>query len=308
MRMPRYPIYIPTKGRADRPYTINTFREAGVPIKIVVEPGQVKSYEKIGKKDLLVLPADGKGLVYSRNWIKDHAISEGYAKHWQFDDDIEYISRVYRGYRLRCPPNVALSVIEDFVERYENVKLASLNSEFFIPCNGVARVKQPPFYLNQRCYTCFLMDNALPNRWRYRYNEDTDMTLQVLADGWCTILFNAFLIKTKATMGSQRGGQVEVYSDDGRLKMSRELERVWPRVIRTSRRFGRPQHRVKDEWRKFDTPLIRRKDIDWEAIQKKGNDEHGLELVSVDKVKSKGLQKLFKQTQREKRRSKSNGK
>ena len=51
----------------------------------------------------------------------------------------------------------------------------------------------PPFKANTRIYSCILIDNALPFRWRGRYNEDTDLSLRVLKAGLCTIQFNAFL-------------------------------------------------------------------------------------------------------------------
>ena len=239
MSLPRYPIYIPSKGRADIMFTAKMFDKDAVPYHVVVEPNEVESYKKYGER-LLVLPENSKGLVYARNWIKEHSISGGHARHWQFDDDIEYTSRVNRGYRIRCSSSVALRILEDFVDRYENLALASFNSEFFMPVSHGKSivVLKKPFQLNARCYTCFLMMNSLPNKWRFKYNEDTDMTLQVLADGWCTVMFNTFCIKTKETM-SYAGGQESVYKDDGRLQMARQLERVWPGVVTTYRRFGR---------------------------------------------------------------------
>jgi len=258
-----------------------------------VEPQDVKEYSQVlGGERVLALPKNNGGLVYSRNWIKKHAIAEGHARHWQFDDDITRMMRLYRGKRLPCDSDVAIRVLEDFVDRYENVALASFNSEFFVPLTGMFAKAWPPFYLNARCYTCFLMLNSLPNRWRYRFNEDTDMTLQVLADGWCTILFNAFMIRTKATMTSS-GGQTPIYVSDGRLHMARQLERVWPGVVTTKRKFNRPQHHVKGVWKKFDTPLIRRKDIDWDALERAGSNEYGMRLRAVKEVKDPGIRALL---------------
>lgn len=293
---PSFPIYIPSKGRADKQYTAKMFMKDQVDFHIVIEPNEVDNYREYADK-LLVLPKNNQGLVYSRNWIKEYSVNQGEKRHWQFDDDIEYISRLYKGYRIRCQSNVALKISEDFVERYENVALASLNAEMFIPVSKgmtLNSFKWPPFYLNQRCYTCFLMLNSLPNQWRYRYNEDTDMTLQVLADGWCTILFNAFLIATKETM-LYAGGQTAIYVDDGRLQMSRQLERVWPGVVETRRRFGRPQHYIKGQWNKFDTQLIPRKDIDWDKLKKSGPNEYGLTLKQVaPEIQSDGVRKLLR--------------
>jgi len=44
-----------------------------------------------------------------------------------------------------------------------------------------------------------LIRNDVPYRWRGRYNEDTDLSLRMLKDRWCTIQFNAFLQGKAAT-------------------------------------------------------------------------------------------------------------
>lgn len=260
---PRYPIYVPSKARSDKPLTARMFDKADVPYFMVVQPDQVESYAEWDRRGcLLVLPEDDKGLVYARNWIKEHSIAAGNKRHWQFDDDISRIRHLYRGHRLPCDAGLALAICEDFVDRYENVAVASLNSDFFVVSTmGIAQQQWPPFYRNGRCYTDFLVLNSTPNRWRHRYNEDTDMSLQVLADGWCTILFNTFLIQTEATKANATnnrtgGGQAAVYAGDGRLKMARELERVWPGTVETRRRFDRPQHFVRGQWKKFDNELV----------------------------------------------------
>lgn len=293
--LPRYPVYIPTKGRAKQFLTARMFEADGVDFRVVVEPNEVERYAEWAGR-LLVMPENDRGLVYARNWIKDYSKSRGEERHWQFDDDIEYASRILKGYRIRCDSNVALAAAEDFADRYENVALLSFNSEFFLPCNGgtLSSQRWPPFYRNARCYTCFLVLNSLPNRWRQRYNEDTDMSLQVLADGWCTVLINAFMIKTKTTMSSG-GGQTPIYVNDGRLKMSRQLERVWPGVVTTRRRFGRPQHYVKDHWEKFDTPLRLKPGVD---LSKLGPNEYGLRLKAMVAPRSETMRELLESERR----------
>ena len=294
---PRHPIYIPSKGRAGQSQTARMFDKWGVDYNVVVEPQDVAAYaERIDFDRLVVLPDNDRGLVFARNFIKDHSIAAGAERHWQFDDDIQEMRRLYKGYRLPVDAGVALHIAEGFTDRYENIALTSFNNIGFLPCShGTTQTKFPPFYLNVRCYTCFLVDNSLPNRWRFRYNEDTDMTLQVLADGYCTVLFNAFHMNTGPTNSggatTKAGGQASVYADDGRLKMARDLERVWPGVVTTKRRFGRPQHVV--NWRKFDTPLRRREDIDWKALAAGGADEFGLVMRAAAPVKSPELRRLF---------------
>ena len=287
-RIPKYPVYIPSKGRSDRPLTAKMFDRDGVPFRFVVEPNEVPAYAADwGEERVLVLPENNRGLVYSRNWIKQHAIGEGHERHWQFDDDVWRLRRLHHGRRYPCDSRIALVVAEDFVDRYENVGLCSFNSSFFVPATqGISLQKWPPFYLNSRCYTNFLMMNSLPYGWRNRYNEDTDMTLQVLAGGWCTILFNVFVMDTPETMEAHGGQMMSAtgsYQGDGRLKMARELERVWPHVVETRRRFKRPQHHIKHDWKKFDTPLVRKA-----GVEDAPPDEYGMALVPQKREKDDG--------------------
>ena len=79
------------------------------------------------------------------------------------------------------------------------------------------------------------------------------------------------------------------YQGDGRLKMARELERHWPGVVTTHRKFGRPQHKVKNDWQKFDTPLKRRADV---PVDLKPNN-YGLKLCAVRPPKAPALQALL---------------
>jgi len=302
MKQPKYPIYIPSKGRVSNPLTIRLLLKDDIPFRVAVEPQEAAAYETlVGKDRLFVLPKDNQGLIYSRNCIRADAVTQGAERHWQWDDDIRKMYRLYRGRRIQCSPSVAIAALEDFTDRYENIGISSFNSCFFIPARrGIIEFAPPPFSLNFRCYTCFLMQNSLPCRWRFKYNEDTDMTLQVLALGLCTVMFNAFLIDpmdTNANATGQgknsknMGGQATVYEGDGRLQMARQLERVWPGVVTTRRRFGRPQHRV--NWKRFDQPLIRRKDIDWDSLERGGVDEMGMQLKQLKAIKSQALKDML---------------
>lgn len=249
---PLYPVYVPSKGRADTCWTADFLTRDGVPFFLVVEPQERDAYAaRYGAGSVLALPWDNPGSVIpARNWIKDHATAAGAERHWQLDDNLLWIGRRWKGRKIQCNAGIALRACEEFVDRYENVAVAGLNYEMFLPKGQAA----PPFRLNSHVYSCSLVLNSIPHRWRGRYNEDTDLCLQVLADGWCTILFNAFYVWKKWTMQLKGGNTAALYQGDGRLKMARSLERQWPGVVETRRRFQRPQHVVKDAWKRFDTP------------------------------------------------------
>lgn len=287
--LPRYPVYIPSRGRADTCLTAQRFDRDGIPFLLVVEPQERDAYAtRFGAERVVVLPFSNQGSVIpARNWIKDYATAAGHARHWQLDDNIRDFYRRFKGKRLYCSSGVALAVVEDFSDRYENVAISGLNYAMFLK----ETYPWPPFYLNVRVYSCSLVLNSIPHRWRGRYNEDADMCLQVLADGWCTVLVNAFMVQKLPTMQVKGGNTTALYQGDGRLKMARSLERLWPGVVTVDRRFRRPQHVVKDAWRRFDTPLRLKPGVDLAALPKV--DEYGMTLKQVKPVKSPTLRKLL---------------
>lgn len=287
--LPRYPVYVPSKGRFETGLTAKFLLHDGVPFHLVVEEQEYGEYAvRYGEENVLVLPFCNQGLIAARNWIKQHATSAGFERHWQLDDNMTGVYRRWKARRLYCDSGVAFAVVEDFVDRYENIAIAGLNYDFFLPDHD----RIPPFYLNNHVYSCTLVLNSIPHQWRSRYNDDTDICLQVLADGWCTVLFNAFVIKKKATMTIKGGNTADLYQGDGRLKMARALERLWPGVVRTNRRFQRPQHIVYDSWRRFDTPLKLKPGIDLSNLPP---NEYGLKLIQVaPEIKSERLKALVK--------------
>jgi hypothetical protein len=264
-----------------------------VPFVLVVEPQERQAYVDAMAAEtdtpsgtIETLPWRNRGLIAVRNWIKEHAIAAGAKRHWQLDDNIRLFRRLYRGRRIKCSPGIALRIPEVFVDRYTNIAIAGLNYEQFVR-PGPKGVK--PYYLNVHVYSCTLVLNSIPHVWRSEFNDDTDLCLQVLAAGMCTVLFNAFMQNKMETM-THGGGNTPIYQDDGRLKMSRDLERLWPGVVETKRRFGRPQHVIKSSWRKFDNKLIRRDDIDFDAFEP---NEFGMVLTEVKPIQSPAVRELM---------------
>ena len=301
---PKFPVYVPSRGRFNNPLTIRCLKRDRVPFSVVVEPSEERDYKNVvGPGQLLVLPWNGDddnrrafcarhsiengGLIAARNWIKQHAAAAGYERHWQLDDNIRQMRRWFRGKRIACAAGIALRACEDFVERYENVAVAGLNYTMFAHQTG----KQPrdPFWLNVHVYSCSLILNSLPYKWRQRYNDDTDFCLQALAGGWCTVLFNAFMCDKMRTMTVKGGNTQDLYQGDGRLKMARSLERIWPHVVTTYRRWQRPQHLVRDNWKKFDTPLKRKPTVDFDALEP---NEYGMKLKQLRPIRSQALREL----------------
>jgi len=253
---PRYPIYIVSKGRWESRLTAKALDAIGVPYYMVVEPQEYDLYAaKVGTERLLALPheyqhyydtcdlngPDRVGAGAPRNCAWDHAQFALKAhRHWVLDDNIASFNRLNRNLMVKVTNGAIFAAAEDFVDRYLNVGLAGFNYDFF----AKAKEQLPPYVMNTRIYSCLLVNNGLPMRWRGRYNEDTDLSLRVLKMGMCTVQFNAFL-QEKATTQTMKGGNTaEFYAKEGTLPKSEMIARLHPDVAKVVWRFNRWHHHV----------------------------------------------------------------
>ena len=249
-----------------------------VPYKIVVEPSEYDDYAKvIDTNKILVLPSNfselGQGSIPVRNWVWEHSVKSGATWHWILDDNIESVERFNNNMKIKCKTPTPFYVIEDFVLRYENIAQAGMNYALFCP----AIEARPPIRLNTRIYSCILIRNDIPYRWRGKYNEDTDLSLRILKDGWVTVLFNAFLIGKRATM-SQGGGNTDtIYNaGDNRREFAESLATQHPDVVNVTWKFNRWHHQV--NYRPFRrNELIKKSNI----TINKGINNYGMVLKAI---------------------------
>lgn len=278
---PNYPIYIISKGRWESRLTSKALERMQVPYHIVIEPQEYEQYATaIEPTKILVLPFSnlGQGSIPARNWVWEHSLSMGAARHWILDDNVRYFHRFQSNRRYVAQTGAIFRAMEDFVCRYENVALAGPQYEKFAP---VKQKHTHPFELNTRVYSCILIKNDIPYRWRGKYNEDTDLSLRVLKDGWCTVLFYAFLAEKAATMTMKGGNTEALYKlnngDDGRLLMAQSLQEQHPDVTKIAHKWGRWQHQV--DYKPFRKNRLRLKP----GIEiPEGVNNYGMELVRRD--------------------------
>lgn len=286
--LPRYPVYIVSKGRWKNRLTSRALDLMGVPYKMIVEQDQLLEYQaEVGRERCLVLPqryldeydtcddlgdSKSKGPGAARNFAWDHAIELGSKRHWVMDDNLDAFHRLNRNIKRESDTPAVFAAMEDFVDRYENVPIAGPNYYSFVKAaDGV-----PAFTTNTRIYSCLLIQNDAPYRWRGRYNEDTDLSLRVLKDGLCTIQFNAFL-QGKVTTQKMKGGNTdEFYALEGTKAKSQMLADLHPDVAEVVWRFNRWHHHV--DYRPFrKNRLKRRTDI----VVPEGINNYGMALVDV---------------------------
>lgn len=252
MNHPKYPIYIISKGRWESRKTAKSLDKMNVAYHIVIEPQEYDKYAAvIDLKKIYVLPFSnlGQGSIPARNWVWEHSKSIGAERHWIMDDNIDSFGRLNNNLKIKSLSGSIFAAAEDFTDRYENVAISGLQYDYFI----VRKVKMKPYSLNTRIYSCILIKNDIPYRWRGKYNEDTDLSIRALKDGWCTILFYAFIQYKTPTMQMKGGNTDELYkqneSMDGRLLMATSLKEQHPDIVTVVKKFRKWHHQV--DYRQF---------------------------------------------------------
>jgi hypothetical protein len=250
---PREPIYIPSYNRWQdgRRKTIKLLEKCGIPYHVIVEPKEESKYqEKINPElgEVLVLPESYKedyhkyldldegesvGSGPARNFGWEHAKQNGHDWYWCVDDNIRNWFRHHENQRIHITDGSVLRLIEDFTKHYENIAMAGPHYSFFFP----DRSSKPAIVFNTRIYSCNLIRTDLPYRWQGKYNEDTDLSLRMLKDGWCTACFNALLADKEATQSSSGGNTERVYGDKseydeaGTYEKTKALKEQHPTVV-----------------------------------------------------------------------------
>ena len=246
----------------------------GIPYLIVVEPQEYGSYTRvIDPSKVLVTPFSnlGQGSIPVRNWVWEHSIEAGFERHWLLDDNIVRFYRLNRNRRIPTDSSAIFRAAEDFTDRFDNVAFSGFNNIAFAPDRSE---RIPPFMLNTRIYSMTLIRNDLSYRWRGLYNEDTDICLRALRDGWCTIQFNAFLGDKATTMMMKGGNTEEVYGDsDNRRKFVESLQKQHPNHVKLIWAYGRWHHKV--DYSPFKRNKLRRKP---NLTIKDGIDNYGMVL------------------------------
>lgn len=289
---PKHPIYVISKGRSDSCTTSKFLTQMEVYHSVVVEPSEIDIYRKnVSSEYCDVIELD---MIYkdnydtfdkfgttrpigsggARNFVWEHSIKKGAKYHWIMDDNAnEGFHWLYQNSKIKCRTGTFFRAIEDFSERYDNLAISGLNYSKF--CKEIDRV--PPYVLNTRIYSFLLIRNDIDYRWRGRYNEDTDLSLRVLKDGWCTIQFNS-LLAGKATTQKVKGGNTDEIYTDGTLEKSKMIEDMHPDLVKLTWKFNRWHHQA--DYSKFEQRLKLKDNVDLSNYDKVNN--YGMKIINTD--------------------------
>lgn len=195
-----FPIYIPSKGRPEcRTARLLT----AINYWIVVEPQDFPAYYEFWDSKLIKLPNNNCGLWFSRQFIKELSISRGEEWHWQIDDDIRSFLRRSPGKKSETiSAETAISEMEGFVAGFSNIGQAGTNQNSWPPTKEVKWNNLP--------VQCVLNRNSTIARYRRPILDDMDYTLQVLREGFVTVMFDSIRTNCPA-IGTIAGGLSDVY-------------------------------------------------------------------------------------------------
>ena len=247
----KFPIYIISKGRYEKPLTAKLFEKAGIDYLIAVEPQEYDLYCKaLIENRVLKLPFSNLGLgsYPARNFCWEHAKANGYKYHWLFDDNFLMFKKWINSKRVRIE-NIkdALIYVEENAIK-TNVDITGLERPEF-----VCKVPKKAFKTNCHVYSSMLIKTNLSYRWRLKYNEDIDLCLQVLHNSGTTSSCVYYMAKKVDTGQKMKGGnQTELYQGNApkkNLLKAKMLEAVWPQYAKTLIRFGRHHHLI--DWKQF---------------------------------------------------------
>jgi len=280
----RYPVCIPSKGRADVQTTGTALEALGVSHNFFVEETEADEYKRVlGAHRVVSMPFHdlGQGSITARNYIWEWARERGHKRHWTVDDNITGFHRTNLTRRLRVNGGSFFLAMEDFVDRYENIAMAGPHHVGFVK---VGWSDIPAFLLNTRIYSCILLDTTLEHRWRGRYNEDTDLSLRLMKDGYTTCLFAALLMDKGTTVGAKnatamKGGNTDnVYNGgDHRRAFAESLKEQHPDCVEVVWKFNRWHHQV--DYSAFKGNALKMKP---DVVPTVGTNEYGMRLVRKD--------------------------
>ena len=209
---PKYPIGIVSYSRCNQfGRTHKTLTDMKVQHYLFVEPDQHEEYYKWYDPEYckLIMGSENyhtqqMGSTPMRNYILDYFKDKGFSKCWLLDDNIKRYNRLQHGTKNPINSSVVFTHVENYIDQYNNVGIASHNFN--------------PEIRENDCRTCLVkngkqfssllipLDNDI--RFRYKYNEDHLISIEYINKGFCNLCFNS-VCYDKNTSGSDKGGNAQ---------------------------------------------------------------------------------------------------
>jgi hypothetical protein len=242
-----WPIFIPSKSRAETQRTGRLLAESGLAFEFVVEPQEAEHYASKGR--VMRLEENDRGLVYSRNSILTHCREAGIKWFWMLDDDISGFYRSNGKKNSRATAKAALIEAQMILSGIPNLGQAALEYQQY------AWSSKSPIKLNGYCDVAVCINTQrtmdLSFREAVTLKLDRDFTLQVLASGRMTARASQISFSAPQN-GSNKGGLQSLYLKAGKeAASSRKMQELWGKEICEA--FTKPDGRedCRINWKHF---------------------------------------------------------
>lgn len=242
------PLLIPSKNRADSKL-FNLLAKDNINFKIVIEPQDENNYRNKGwDKNLLLLPENNRGLVYSRNFILNYARKNNIEWLWMCDDDVKGFYQTINNKNQSISPLTAFNLAEEkFISR-KNIAQCSMEYQQY------AWSQKKDIITNSYCdvVVCININNTIGINYRQQVilKEDRDFTLQCLSLGYDVIRTGKISFGCPKN-GSNKGGLYDVYRTGLEKDSVNNMCKLWgdKLCIPNTKKDGR--YDVKINWKLF---------------------------------------------------------
>lgn len=243
--MELFPIFIPSRGRANNCKTAELLASEGVNVCVVVEPQEAEAYKAF---TCFVLPENNRGIGYVRQYILDCARRNNLSWFWMLDDDIRSGFLVKNRLCIKSKLHEVLLSAQDIFSEVKGCAQAALEYQQF------AWSQKEPMKMNGYCDVAVCINVERTKAINYRphmdLKEDRDFTLQILSRGYRTVRATHCAFAAPKN-GSNKGGLQAEYARAGReAEASKRMVEAWPGICSLNTKPDGRQD-VKIDWSKF---------------------------------------------------------
>lgn len=206
----KFPIYIPSTGRAGALKTPRLLDKFGLEYYVVVERDEGEEYKRLyPNAHVLLLPDSNYGTSsVARNYCIQHSKIFDYPAHWQLDDDI---SNVFCHNKAKV---VHRDLVKIMTELEWMMVARPICAMVGIRVNNFLKQVTKSISVNSSITSFFLVRNT-SMKFRGTMLVDMDYQLQALKKGYILLRRDDFAFSF-APPGKQPGGYSHIYNDDKR--------------------------------------------------------------------------------------------
>ena len=291
--IPKYPIYVVSYKRSHlRGGTIDHLEKMGLKYYVCIQKRERQYYEEARTKNnwtgctLLYSCDTDDGSTQQRNTCWEHSLGIS-NKFWLLDDNIAGWCYYNLMNIVKIHDPRVFTELEKLIDNIlEPVGLISHNYTFDVRETNM----RSPIQINTKNYSSCLINTKLLGddiRFRLKYNEDVDLTLQILKRGYKTISMNIFTCNKNPTTANS-GGNSDIYGNGTKFQEKYDcLKNHWDQEDQRISQFINQRIKHKDkrvhlevDYKQLCKLLDNTKDITpLQNMSQKSYQELGIEIV-----------------------------